>query len=135
MTAILGAALFHYWLLFGDDRVPTMIVQVCDFLDRKAFRPDGRPYYVVDCFGAESVLEAPGLDPADPGTERHSLELAYLFAMAVYFCARDPALRAQFRRRFDGLYAQALTLDLNRPPRAYNWAFHASSQLLYFLLR
>jgi hypothetical protein len=135
MTAILGAALFHYWLVLGDDRVPAMIVRACDFLDRKAFRPDGRMYYVVDCFGAESVPEAPGVDPADPGTERHALELAYLFAMGVYFSAKDPALRARFRRRFDGLYTQGLALDLNQPPRAYNWAFHASSQLIYFMLR
>ncbi len=135
MTAILGAALFHYWLALGDDRVPAMIVRVCDFLDRKAFRPDGRTYYVVDCLGAESVLDAPGVGPADPGPERHALELAYLFAMGVYFSAEDPALRARFRRRFDNLYAQALALDLNQPPRAYNWAFHASSQLLYFMLR
>jgi hypothetical protein len=112
-----------------------MIVRACDFLDRKAFRPDGRMYYVVDCFGAESVPEAPGVDPADPGTERHALELAYLFAMGVYFSAKDPALRARFRRRFDGLYTQGLALDLNQPPRAYNWAFHASSQLIYFMLR
>ncbi|HEX4417532.1 MAG TPA: hypothetical protein VH165_06515 [Kofleriaceae bacterium] len=140
MTAILGAALFHYWFVFRDDRVPMMITAVCDFLDRKAFRDDGRPYYVVDCFGNDSVLEAPGVDSAgpgstEPGTERHSLELAYLFAMGVYFCATDAALRARLRRRFDALYARALTLDLNRPPRAYNWAFHASSQLLYFMLR
>jgi hypothetical protein len=135
MTAILGAALFHYWLAFGDDRVPAMITRVCDFFDRKAFLPDGRPYYVVDCLGDASVREATSVDPADPGTERHSLELAYLFAMGVYFGARDPALRARLRRRFDGLYARALTLDLNRPPRAYNWAFHASSQLIYFMLR
>ncbi len=135
MTAILGAALFHSWVVFGDDRVPAMIVRVCDFLDRKAFQPDGRPYYVVDCFGAESVLEAPGIDPADPGTERHSLELAYLFAMGGYFCAQDATLRARLRRRFDTLYAMALALDLNQPPRAYNWAFHASSQLIYFMLR
>ena len=133
--AILGAALFHHWLMLGDDRVPQMIARACDFLDRKAFRPDGRPYYFVDCFGAEPVLDAPGVDPADPGPERHALELAYLFAMGVYFSARDPALRARLRRRAGALYAQALALDLNRPPRAYNWAFHASSQLIYFLLR
>lgn len=138
MTAILGAALFAYWLAFDDARVPGMIVGVCDFLDRRAFRPDGRVYYVVDCLGAESVIDSPGTGPGDPGTERHALELAYLFAMGIFFSARGAegaALRARFRRRFDALYAQAQALDLNRPPRAYNWAFHASSQLLYFLLR
>ena len=64
--------------------------------------------------------------------ERHSTELALAFAMGLYF-TRDRAQTARFRRRFDRLFATALTIDANRPVRAYNWAFQASSRIVYFM--
>jgi hypothetical protein len=54
------------------------------------------------------------------------------FAMGYYF-ATDPALAGRFRRRFDRVLATALTIDANRPERAYNWAFQASSRLVWFM--
>lgn len=131
MMAILVDALFHAWLLTDDPRIPTMIVRWCDVLDRKGFVPDGsRSYYVMDCLGERSVDEAPG--PQEQGTERHNTELAMTFAMGMYF-TRDSAQVARFRRRFDRLYRTALTIDANSPVRAYNWAFQASSRLVYFM--
>jgi hypothetical protein len=131
MTAILMDALFHAWLVTADARIPPMIVRWCEFLDRKGFVPDGsRAYYVIDCFGDASVDEAP--DAQAQGMERHSTELAMTFAMGLHF-ATDPALARRFRRRFDRLLATALTIDANRPERAYNWAFQASSRLVWFM--
>ena len=54
------------------------------------------------------------------------------FAMGLYF-ATDPSLARRFRRRFDRLLAAALRIDANRPERAYNWAFQASSRLVWFM--
>jgi hypothetical protein len=131
MTAILLSALFHAWLVTGDQRIPGMVTRWCDFLDRKGFVADGsRAHYVIDCFGNDHVDEAPG--PQGQGMERHSTELAYSFAMGTFF-SKDAAQRARFRNRFDRLYAIALTIDANRPERCYNWAFQASSQLVYFM--
>jgi hypothetical protein len=133
MTAILLDPLFHYQTLTGDERVPEMVVRWCDFLDRRGLVPDGsRAYYVIDCFGSESVDDAP--DPNEQGMERHDTELAYSFAMGIYF-SKDPSQRARFRLRFDRLLAEATRLDLNRPPRCFNWALQSSSQLVYFLTR
>jgi hypothetical protein len=40
MTAILLDALFSYWRLSGDERVPGLVVRFCDFLDRRGLVPD-----------------------------------------------------------------------------------------------
>jgi hypothetical protein len=130
MTAILLGALFHYWHLTADGRVPDMVTRWCDFLDRKGFTRDSRAHYVIDCFGSNHLDEAPGAQ--EQGIVRHSTELAYSFAMGHFF-SRDAGQRARFRRRFERLFAIALTIDANSPPRCYNWAFQASSQLVYFM--
>lgn len=131
MMAILVDALFHAWLLTEDARIPMMIVRWCDVLDRKGFVADGsRAYYVMDCLGEHSVDEAPGAQ--EQGMERHSTELAMTFAMGLYF-TKDSAQATRFRQRFDRLYRIALTIDANHPVRAYNWAFQASSRLVYFM--
>jgi hypothetical protein len=131
MSAILLDALFSYWRLSSDPRVPGMVTRFCDFLDRRGLVPDGsRAYYVIDCFGSESVDEAPG--PQDQGMERHDTEIATSFAMGFFF-SRDAEERRRFRRRFDRLLSEAVRLDLNRPPRCFNWALQSSSQLVYFL--
>ena len=131
MTAILLDALFSYWRLSGDERVPEMVVRWCDFVDRRGLVPDGsRAYYVIDCFGSQAAPEAP--DPQDQGMERHDTEIAASFAMGVFF-SPDQGERERFRRRFDRLFSEALRLDLNRPARCFNWALQSSSQLVYFL--
>jgi len=131
MTAILLSALFHAWRLTGDARIPAMVTRWCDFLDRKGFTPDGsRVHYVIDCFGSDHLDDASG--GQEQGMERHSTELAYSFAMG-YFFSRDVRQRERFRRRFDRLFAVAMTIDANRPARCYNWAFQSSSQLVYFM--
>jgi hypothetical protein len=131
MSAILLDALFSYWRLSSDPRVPEMVVRFCDFLDRRGLVPDGsRAYYVIDCFGSEAAPEAPG--PQDQGMERHNTEIAASFAMGAFF-SRDLEERRRFRRRFDELFKKAVRLDLNRPPRCFNWALQSSSQLVYFL--
>jgi hypothetical protein len=131
MTAILLSALFHAWRVTGDARVPGMITRWCSFLDRKGFVPDGsRAHYIVDCFGDNHVDEAPG--PQGQGMERHSTELAYSFAMG-HFLSKDPDEGSRFRQRFDRLFAIAQKIDANTPERCYNWAFQASSQLVYFM--
>ena len=50
-----------------------------------------------------------------------------------HFFSRDVRQRERFRRRFDRLFAIAMTIDANRPARCYNWAFQSSSQLVYFM--
>ena len=131
MTAILLSALFHAWRVTGDARVPAMVTRWCDFLDTRGFVADGsRAHYVVDCFGHNHLDEAPG--PQGQGMERHSTELAYSFAMGHFF-SKDADERMRFRKRFDQLFRIAQTIDANKPERCYNWAFQASSQLVYFM--
>lgn len=130
MMAILLDPTFHYWTLTGDQRIPEMVLKWCDFLDRQGLQPDGRSaYYVINCF-ANQPGELPSTVRGD--MTRHSTEMSYEFAMGVFF-SQDPARREVYRKRFETLLAAVIDKDLNQPARAFNWAFQASSQLIYFL--
>jgi hypothetical protein len=130
MMAILLDPMFHYWTLTGDERLPGMVLKWLDFLDRKGIQPDGRSaYYVINCFAGE-----PGELPSTVNGDmtRHNTEMSYQFAMGIYF-QPDPARRDVYRKRIEALFGAVQDRDLNQPPRAFNWAFQASSQLVYFL--
>jgi hypothetical protein len=130
MMAILLDPMFHYWTLTGDDRIPEMVLKWCDFLDRQGLQPDGRSaYYVINCFAGE-----PGELPSTVNGDmtRHDTEMSYEFAMGIYF-SPDPARRAVYQKRFETLFPLALDKDFNQTARAFNWAFQASSQLVYFM--
>jgi hypothetical protein len=93
-------------------------------------QPDGRSaYYVINCFAGE-----PGELPSTINGDmtRHNTEMSYQFAMGIYFQS-DPARRDVYRKRIEALFAAVQDRDLNQPARAFNWAFQASSQLVYFL--
>lgn len=131
MMALLLDPLFHYWTLTGDRRVPQMIIQWCDFLDRQGMVPDGsKAYYVINCFAAGDPKQEPGT--FGPDMEMHNPEMAYTFALGIFF-SRDPRRVARYRKRFHKLFPLAVLLDVNRPARAFNWAFQFSSQLVYFM--
>jgi hypothetical protein len=131
MMALLLDPLFHYWTLTGDRRVPQMIIKWCDFLDRQGMVPDGsKAYYVINCFAAADPKQEPGA--LGPDMEMHNPEMAYTFALGTFFSS-DPTRIAIYRKRFDQLFALAVVLDVNRPARAFNWAFQFSSQLVYFM--
>ena len=130
MMAILLDPLFHYWTATGDSRIPEMVTKWCDFLDRKGLQPDGKSaYYVINCFAGE-----PGQLPSTVNGDmaRHDTEMSYEFAMGVYF-SQDAARREVYRKRFETLLATVADRDLNQPARGFNWAFQASSQLVYFM--
>jgi hypothetical protein len=130
MMAILLDPTFHYWTLTGDQRIPEMVLKWCDFLDRQGVQPDGRSaYYVINCF-ARDPGELPSTVRGD--MTRHNVEMSYQFAMGIYF-SQDQARREVYRKRFETLFSAVLDKDLNQPARAFNWAFQASSQLVYFL--
>lgn len=127
MTAILLDGLFHAWTVLRDARIPVMVTRWCDFMDRRGFVPDGStPYYIVDCT-AQPPSGQVGVD-----MDLHQMEMAYTFAMGLYFTSK-PQDAARYRRRFDTAYQRALTQDMNKVGRSYNWAFQASSQLIYFM--
>jgi hypothetical protein len=131
MMALLLDPLFMYWTMTGDRRVPELILKWCDFLDRRGMVPDGsKAYYVINC------LAKPGEPGGElgPDMEMHNPEMAYTFALGMFF-TKDPARRAAYRRRFDRLFPLAVRLDVNRPPRAFSWAFQFTSQLVYFMPR
>jgi hypothetical protein len=131
MMALLLDPLFHYWTLTGDRRVAEIVVGWCDFLDRRGFVPDGsKAYYVINCAAAFDPSQPPG--EVGPDMEMHNAEMAYTFALGTYF-TRDPARRAAYRRRFDRAFPLAVALDVNKPARAFNWAFQFSSQLVYLM--
>ena len=131
MMALLLDPLFQYWTLTGDARVPQMVLKWCDFLDRRGMVPDGtKAYYVIDCLTPPDAAQPVG--ELEKDMEMHDPELAYTFAMGLFF-ARDGARRAVYRKRFDKLLSIAVGLDVNHPSRAYGWAFQASSQLVYFM--
>jgi len=131
MMALLLDPLFHYWTLTGDSRVPQIVTKWCDFLDRQGMVPDGtKAYYVINCYG--------GLDPKEeasalgPDMEMHNPEMAYTFALGAFF-SRNAKRVAVYRQRFNKLFPLAVSLNVNRPARAFNWAFQFSSQLVYFM--
>jgi hypothetical protein len=133
MMALLIDPLVQYWTLTDDRRVPEMILRWCDFLDRRGMVPDGsKAYYVINCFAAFDRDEPPG--EVGPDMEMHNPEIAYTFAAGTYF-ATDPTRRARYRSRFDRLFPLAVALDVNRPARAFGWAFQFSSQIVYFMKR
>jgi hypothetical protein len=130
MIAILLDPTFHYWTLTGDRRIPKMVLLWLDFLDRKGLQPDGKSaYYVINCFAGEPG-ELPSTVRGD--MTRHDTEMSYQFAMGVYF-SQDQTRRDVYRKHFETLFPAVLDKDLNQTARAFNWAFQASSQLVYFL--
>jgi hypothetical protein len=130
MMALLLDPLFHYWTLTSDRRVPEMVIKWCDFLDQHGMVPDGsKAYYVINCFRGIDPQEQPST--FGPDMEMHNPEMAYTFALGSFF-NKDPKRAAVYRKRFDKLFPLAVSLDVNRPGRAFNWAFQFSSQLIYF---
>jgi len=131
MMALLLDPLFHYWTLSNDRRVPEIVINWCDFLDRQGIVPDGsKAYYVINCFHGIDPNEQPST--LDPDMEMHNPEISYTFALGLFF-SRDPKRVAIYQKRFDKLFALATGLDVNHPGRAFNWAFQFSSQLVYFM--
>ena len=84
---------------------------------------------MINCFAGE-----PGQLPSTVNGDmaRHDTEMSYEFAMGVYF-SQDAARREVYRKRFETLLATVADRDLNQPARGFNWAFQASSQLVYFM--
>jgi hypothetical protein len=62
----------------------------------------------------------------------HNIELAYMFALGTFF-TNDPRRRDIYQKRYQRFLALAMKLDMNRPARAFNWAFQFTSQLVYFM--
>lgn len=131
MMALLLDPLFHYWTLTSDRRIPEIVTKWCDFLDRQGMVPDGsKAYYVINCFTGLDPKEEPST--LGPDMEMHNPEMAYTFALGAFF-TKDPKRVTVYRRRFNQLFPLAVKLDVNRPARAFNWAFQFSSQLIYFM--
>jgi len=131
MMALLLDPLFHYWTLTTDSRVPQIVVKWCDFLDRQGILPDGsKAYYVINCFAAFDPKQSPG--EIGPDMEMHNTEMAYTFALGIFF-NRDKKRQEIYRRRFQRFLSLAVGLNVNRPARAFNWAFQFTSQLVYFM--
>jgi hypothetical protein len=130
MMALLLDPLFHYWTLTNDRRIAEMVVKWCDFLDRQGIVPDGsKAYYVINCFAAGDPKSSPG--EIGPDMEMHNTEIAYTFALGLFF-TRDVRRREIFRKRLNHFLSLGVQLDMNRPARAFNWAFQFTSQLVYF---
>ena len=67
-----------------------------------------------------------------PDMEMHNTEMAYMFALGNFF-TNDPQRRDVYQKRFQRFLDLAVKLDMNRPARAFNWAFQFTSQLVYFM--
>jgi hypothetical protein len=130
MMALLLDPLFHYWTLTNDRRIAEIVVKWCDFLDRQGIVPDGsKAYYVINCFAADDPKASPG--EIGPDMEMHNTEMAYMFALGLFF-TKDARRREIYKKRFEHFLDLAVELDMNRPARAFNWAFQFTSQLIYF---
>jgi rhamnogalacturonyl hydrolase YesR len=130
MMALLLDPLFHYWTLTNDRRVAHMVVKWCDFLDRQGIVPDGsKAYYVINCFAANDPKAPRG--EIGPDMEMHNTEMAYTFALGLFF-TNDPRRKQTYLKRLQRFLALAVQLNMNRPARAFNWAFQFTSQLIYF---
>ena len=92
--------------------------------------PDGsKAYYVINCFARDDPKQAPG--EIGPDMEMHNTEMAYTFALGLFF-TKDLRRKQIYQRRLKRLLDLAVQLDMNRPARAFNWAFQFTSQLIYF---
>lgn len=131
MMALLLDPIFHYWTLTADARVPQIVIKWCDFLDRQGILPDGsKAYYVINCFALLDPKEPPGA--VGPDMEMHNTEMAYMFALGIFF-TKDPHRQQIYRKRFKRFLELAVGLDVNHPARAFNWTFQFTSQLIYFM--
>ena len=54
-------------------------------------------------------------------------------SMWTTFFTNDPRRRESYQKRFQRFLDLAVKLDMNRPARAFNWAFQFTSQLVYFM--
>ena len=130
MMALLLDPLFHYWTLTNNGRIPGMIVKWCDFLNRQGIVPDGsKAYYVINCFAADDPKPSPG--ELGPDMEMHNTEMAYTFALGLFF-TKDASRKEIYQKRLNRFLDLAVPLDMNHPARAFNWAFQFTSQLVYF---
>jgi hypothetical protein len=130
MMALLLDPLFHYWTLTNDRRVAEIVVKWCDFLDRQGIVPDSsKAYYVINCFAGDDPKASRG--ELGPDMEMHNTEMAYTFALGLFF-TNDARRKAIYQRRLKHFLDLAIQLDMNRPARAFNWAFQFTSQLVYF---
>jgi hypothetical protein len=130
MMALLLDPLFHYWTLTKDSRIPEMVVKWCDFLDRQGIITDGsKAYYVINCFAAGDPKASPG--EIGPDMEMHNTEMAYMFALGLFF-TNDGRRKEIYQKRLKRFLDLAVQLDMNHPARAFNWAFQFTSQLVYF---
>jgi len=130
MMALLLDPLFSYWTLTGDSRVAEIVVKWCDFLDRQGIVPDGsKAYYVINCFAAGDPKASPG--EIGPDMEMHNTEMAYTYALGLFF-TKDQRRKQIYEKRLKRFLDLAVQLDMNRPARAFNWAFQFTSQLVYF---
>lgn len=130
MMALLLDPIFHYWTLTNDRRVAEIVIKWCDFLDRQGIVPDGsKAYYVINCFAANDPKASPG--ELGPDMEMHNTEMAYMFALGLFF-TNDARRREVYAKRLAHFLGLAVKLDMNRPARAFNWAFQFTSQLVYF---
>jgi len=129
--ALLLDPLFHYWTLTSDSRIQEIVVKWCDFLDRQGIVPDGsKAYYVINCFAASDPKASAGA--VGPDMEMHNTEMAYMFALGLFF-TDDPKRKEIYRKRFNRFLELAVKLEMNHPARAFNWAFQFTSQLVYFM--
>jgi hypothetical protein len=105
-------------------------VKWCDFLDRQGIVPDGsKAYYVINCFAANDPKAPRG--ELGPDMEMHNTEMAYTFALGLFF-TNDARRKQIYLKRLQHFLALAVQLNMNRPARAFNWAFQFTSQLIYF---
>jgi hypothetical protein len=132
MSTYLIDGLFQYWLLTGDARVPTMIVNYTEYTERYGLvwfewadqgnRPGTRPRSPM-CWYFASSLQGGELDSGSESD--HNVEVGYLFMTGYYF-------------RPDPRYLTYGALLMNyRPgrihPRMYNWMYRASPQAMWML--
>ena len=130
MMALLLDPLFNYWRLTRYARIPEMVVKWCDFLDRQGIVPDGsKAYYVINCF-ADGDPKSPRGE-IGPDMEMHNTEMAYTFALGLFF-TNDARRKEIYQQRLKRFLDLAVQLDMNRPARAFNWAFQFTSQLVFF---
>jgi hypothetical protein len=107
-----------------------MVVKWCEFLDRQGIVPNGsKAYYVINCFAAGDPKASPG--EIGPDMEMHNTEMAYMFALGLFF-TNDGRRKEIYQKRLKRFLELAVQLDMNHPARAFNWAFQFTSQLVYF---
>jgi hypothetical protein len=151
MSSVLSDAMFSYWLLTGDSRIPALSEGFANWMDINGVTEvpwgDPRPpmpwYWTTSNELVGRTYNYPGGNNIPAGTVTveasthdggdqtpHDMEMIWQFALGYWFGGRT---ETKYLNRFDEMFAPGMGIRGNDPPRMYNWMLRNTSSFMLFL--